>query len=98
MKTSTKILKSVFLLPVKPLIIIFSCYFLYLIYKNTNFVDFDIFLDSVNANKDDENYSIKQDLPTDLIEYIKSVTNITKPFLYAISLGFWYWFITAFIL
>lgn len=98
MKEPLKILKGIFLLPVKPLLIIFSCYFLYLIYKNTNFVDFDMFLDRVQANKNDEDYSIEQDLPTELIAYMKTFTDITRPFLYTISLGLWYWFITAFIL
>lgn len=97
-KEPLKILKGVFLLPVKPLLFIISCYVLYLVYKNSNYVDFDMFLDKVNANKHEENYSIEQDLPTDLAEYMKSVAKITRPFLYAISLGLWYWIITAFIL
>ena len=71
---------------------------LYLMYKNTNMVDFYMFLDRVNLGKEEADYSIEQDIPTELVEYVKSLKTITRPLLFSISILAWYWIITTFIL
>lgn len=73
-------------------------YLLYLMYKNTNMVDFYMFLDRVNLGKEEADYSIEQDIPTELVEYVKSLKTITRPLLFSISVLAWYWIITTFIL
>ena len=67
-------------------------------YKNTNMVDFYMFLDRVNLGKEEADYSIEQDIPTELVEYVKSLKAITRPILFSISVLAWYWIITTFIL
>lgn len=93
-----KIFKKVFLLPVIPLLLLMAFYLLYLMYKNTNMVDFYMFLDKVNLGTEEPDYSIEQDIPTELVEHLKSLKAITRPLLVSISVLVWYWIITTFIL
>lgn len=85
-------------MPVIPLLTLMAVYLLYLMYKNTNMVDFYMFLDKVNLGTEEPDYSFEQDIPTELVEHLKSLKAITRPIFFSISFVCWYWLIKVMIM
>lgn len=70
------------LLPMKPIMFIIAIYYLVLISKNSDKVDFINFLGSLKEAKNEEDYiKIENDMPKPLVEHMDMVLTKVTPYL-----------------